>query len=57
MKLMHAYPAVLGVHGMSFGGNQNASGDPAMRRCGCGVVAVPQRVMTIWGVFLLEKMV
>ena len=40
MKLMHAYPAVSGVHGMSFGGNQNASGDPAMRRCGCGVVAV-----------------
>ena len=40
MKLMHAYPAVAGVHGVSFGGDQNASRDSTVRRCGCGVVAV-----------------
>lgn len=39
MKLMHPYPATEGVRGVSFGGNQRASADPVMRRCGCGVVA------------------
>lgn len=39
MKLMHSYPAVAGTGGGSFGGNQRASSDPVMQRCGCGVVA------------------
>ena len=40
MKLIHSYPAVAGERGVSFGGDQRASADPVMRRCGCGVVAV-----------------
>ena len=39
MELMHSYPAVEAAGGTSFGGDQRASSDPAMRRCGCGVVA------------------
>lgn len=39
MKLRHDYPAVAGAHGSSFGGDQRASGDRVMQRCGCGVVA------------------
>ncbi len=39
MKLMHLYPAVTGVHSGRFGGDQRASCDTVIQRCGCGVVA------------------
>ena len=40
MKLIHPYPATKSEKAVTFGGNQRASADPVMRRCGCGVVAV-----------------
>ena len=39
MKLRHSYPAVAGAKGVTFGGDQRASTDAVMRRCGCGIVA------------------
>ena len=38
LELQHSYPAVERGGSVSYGGSQMLSPDPAVRRCGCGVV-------------------